>query len=78
MQRQQRELENYRQKENKKIRSETYVLHEIGKLKKLDLIKLLTNNKRRNYESSDENEGEEEEEIEEKKPKTKKKRKKSA
>ena len=33
-QHQQRELENYRQKENKKKRSETDVLHELRKLKK--------------------------------------------
>ena len=76
LQQQQRELESYKQRENKKKKEETNILDEIGKLRQLDLLKVLAK-KRKNNESSDKNE-EEEDEIEEEKPTKKKKRRRLA
>ena len=76
LQQKQKELEGYRRKNKEK--SETNILDEIGKLKQLDLLKLLA--KKRKTKSSDENDNEEDEdeEIEGKKPSKRKKKKKAS
>ena len=71
LEKQQRKLETYRQSEGKK-KKKTNILEEISKLKELDLLKILSQ-QRKNKESSGENE--EEEDEKEEKPKKRKKKK---